>query len=258
MRQLLLLPILLCLLALPARAQAPDPKPPMPGAVDLPALLRRLAQNTPDSERLLEERLTTFTMTSVVEELDGKGRTKHTKKRVTRVQQVGGRRVATLLQAVDDGKDVTAKVRREIAERGADADRKKNENELSFPVPFTAESQPLHHFQLAGRDAKDPSKLRIRFSPAGRKGEDVMIGEALVDPEAGMLHWLKLRPSKFPSSLVDRLDIAMWFRVEPGVGAVMYRLVGQGEGGLLFVRKRRRSTVTFTDVVFKPAAESKR
>lgn len=257
MPSLLLPPLLLCLLALPVRAEPPV-VPAVPTMVDLPALLRQLARNTPDSERLLEERLASFTMTSVVEELDGKERVKHTKKRVTQVRRVGARRVSQLLRAEDDGKDVTERVRREIAERGADEDRKKNEKGLSFPVPFTAESQPLHRFQLAGSDPRDPSKLRIRFWPAGRKGQDVMIGEGLVDPQTGMLHSLHFRPSQYPSSLIDRLDVSMEFRVEPGVGAVVQRIVGRGDGGLLFVRKHRRSTVTFTDVVFKPAQESKR
>ena len=254
-----LLPLFaLCLLSLPAAAQTEVPLPALPERVDLPTLLRQLAANTPDTEQLLEHRLSTFTMTSVAEELDGKGRVKHSKTRVTRVRDTGGKRVAELLRAQDDGRDVTEKVRRELAERGADEDRKKNEKGLSFPVPFTAESQPLHRFQLVGRDAKDPSKVRIRFWPAGRKGEDVMIGEALVDPAAGMLHSLKFRPSKYPSSFIDRLDISMDLRVEPGVGAVVHRIVGRGDGGLLFVRKHRRTTVTFTDVVFKPAPESKR
>ncbi len=258
------LPLLLCLglAPLPARAQPPAAEPievpTVPGMVDLPRLLRRLAANTPDSNHLLEERIAAFTMTSVVEELDGKGQVKHWKKRVTQVRNVGGRRVTHLALAEDDGKDVTQKVRQELAERGVDEDRKKNESELSFPVPFTAQSQPLHRFQLAGRDAKDPSKVRIRYWPAGRKGQDVMVGEALVDPAAGMLHSLQLRPTKFSSALIDRIDVWMQFRVEPDVGAVVQRIVGSGEGGLLFVRKRRRSTVTFTDVVFKPAPESKR
>jgi len=224
--------------------------------VDLQALLRALAQNTPDSERLLEERVSGFTMTTFSEELDSKGRVKHTKLRITRVQEEGNQRVARLLRAMDDQKDVTEKKRKELDDKARDEDRKKNEKGLSFPVPFTAESQPLHRFQLVGPYAKDPSKVVIRFEPAGRKGTDVMIGEGVVDPVAGMLHSLRFRPSKYPSSLVDKMEIAMQFRTEPGVGAVVQRIVGQGDGGLLFVRKHRRTPVTFTDVVFKPGRAS--
>lgn len=251
----LTLPLALLLLATwPAGAQPSAAAPP--AGVDLSALLRTLAQNTPDTERLLEERVSGFTMTTLSEELDSKGRVKHTKLRVTRVQEEGGRRVATLLRALDDQKDVTEKKRKELDDKARDEDRKKNEKGLSFPVPFTAGSQPLHRFALAGRDPKDPSLVRIKFWPAGRKGEDVMIGEGRVDPVAGMLRSLRFRPSKYPGSFVDRLDVTMTFRSVPGVGAVMERLVGEGNGGLLFVRKYRRTTVTFTDVAFKPARAS--
>jgi hypothetical protein len=263
MLRLLLLPLSLLLLATPtASAQPPAaaaaPPPAVAPQYDLPALLRTLARNTPDSERLLEERISAFTMTSLSEELDKKGRVKHAKLRVTRVREQNGQRVALLLKATDDGKDVTEKKRKELDDKARDEDRKKNEKGLSFPVPFTAESQPLHHFQLVGPDPRDPSLVRIRFWPAGRKGEDVMIGEARVDPAAGVVRSLSFRPSKYPSSLVDRLDIDMTFRTVPEVGAVVERIRGEGNGGLLFVRKYRRTTVTFTDVTFKPERESQR
>jgi hypothetical protein len=258
----LLLPLSLLLLATPtASAQPPAAATPPPAVApqyDLPALLRTLARNTPDSERLLEERISSFTMTSLSEELDKKGRVKHAKLRITRVREQNGQRVALLLKATDDGKDVTEKKRKELDDKARDEDRKKNEKGLSFPVPFTAESQPLHHFQLVGPDPRDPSLVRIRFWPAGRKGEDVMIGEARVDPAAGVVRSLSFRPSKYPSSLVDRLDIDMTFRTVPEVGAVVERIRGEGNGGLLFVRRYRRTTVTFTDVTFKPERESQR
>ena len=247
-------PLLLALLLLssPALAQgaaqqAPPPvhEAPQPAApqVSLADLLHRLAYNTPDSQELLEERLSSFTMTSFTEELDGKGRVKHNKLRVTRVHHEGERRGLE-------------KTRAELEKRGQAEDQKKNEKGLSFPVPFTAKSQPLHHFTLVGPDKKDPSKWVIHFEPAERKGTDVMVGDAVVDPKTAMLQWLRLRPTKYQSSLVDRIDVEMRFRVEPGVGAVVQRIVGEGDGGLLFVRKHRRSTVTFTDVVFKPARAS--
>ncbi|MBF5041894.1 hypothetical protein FGE12_05785 [Aggregicoccus sp. 17bor-14] len=264
MRRPPLLLALLPLLAPPALAQSAQPTPPPvhvappPAAaqVNLADLLHRLAYNTPDSEELLEERLSSFTMTSFTEELDGKGRVKHNKLRVTRVHHEGERRVAQLVHAEDDGQDTTEKTRAELEKRGQAEDQKKNEKGLSFPVPFIARSQPLHHFTLVGPDKNDPTKVVVHFEPADRKGTDVMVGDAVVDPQTAMLQWLRLRPTKYQSSLVDRIDVEMRFRVEPGVGAVVQRIVGEGDGGLLFVRRHRRSTVTFTDVVFKPARAS--
>lgn len=240
--------VLCLLLVVPTDAR---PAPSATDPVDLPLLLRMLAANTPDLEELLEERIASFTMVSVVEELDGKGRVKHTKRRVSRVSEEGGKRKSVLVLAQDDGRDVTARQRRELREKGQDADLRKNEKDFAIRVPFTAASQPLHRFELAGRDARDPSKVRIRFEPAGRAGTDVMTGEALVDPTTGMLVSLRFRPTRYTSWLIKNLEVSMTFRAVPGVGAVVQHIVGRGDGGLLFVRKHQRATVTFSEVVFK-------
>jgi hypothetical protein len=148
---------------------------------------------------------------------------------------------------VDDGKDLTAHYRAEAEKRAADEG-------LSFELPFTEQNLPRHRFSVVGPDAKDPSKLRLRFEPSGERGTEVLVGEALVDPQSGHVLQLAFRPSKYPSILIDRLDVQMDFRVHPGVGAVVSRMVVDGEGGLLFFKKRGRSTLHFADVVFKPVA----
>jgi hypothetical protein len=231
--------LLLILLALPAHAE-------QPAQVDLRALLQRIAQQTPGMSYLVQQRLQAMTVTSVSEELDGQGRATHTWERVRRMAEQDGKQASELLRAVDDGKDVTAQKRgAEQAQHGDKAS--------SFELPFTPENQPRHRFSIIGPDAQDPSKLRLRFEPAAAPGPQVMQGEALVDPERGHVLQLRFRPSKFPSLLIDRLDVEMDFRTDPDVGAVVSRLGVEWEGGLLFFKKRGRSTVTFTDVVFKPA-----
>ena len=153
---------------------------------------------------------------------------------------------------MDDGQDVTAHKRAEAEQREAEQ-AQHGDKAGSFELPFTPQNQPRHRFSMVGPDAQDPTKLRLRFEPASEHGPQVMQGEALVDPERGHVLQLRFRPSKFPSMLIDRLDVEMDFRTHPEVGAVVSRLVVDGEGGLLFFKKRGRSTVTFTDVVFKPA-----
>ncbi|MBF5045681.1 hypothetical protein FGE12_24960 [Aggregicoccus sp. 17bor-14] len=236
--------LLLVLLATPARAQD----------VDLPALLARIREATPGVSYLVKERLQAMTVTSVTEERDGKGRVTHTYERVRRISEQEGKRTSAVLRAVDDGKDVTALRRREAEERETKEGPEKKEDDkgMSFELPFTAENQPRHRFSVVGPDARDPRLLVVHFEPAGERDPAVMEGEALVDPTSGQVRRLRFRPSKYPSILIDRLDVEMDFRSHPQVGAVLTRMVVDGEGGLLFFKKRGRSTLSFSDVVFKP------
>ena len=236
--------LLLLLLALPARAEQPQ--------VDLSALLQRIAAGTPGMGYLVQQRLQSMTVTSVSEELDAQGRATHTWERVRRMAEQDGKQESELLRAVDDGQDVTAHKRAEAERRDAEQ-AKHGDKASSFELPFTPENQPRHRFSMVGPDAQDPTKLRLRFEPASELGPQVMQGEALVDPRSGHVLQLRFSPSKFPSMLIDRMDVEMDFRAHPGVGAVLSRLGVEWEGGLLFFKKRGRSTVTFEDVVFKPA-----
>jgi len=232
--------LLLVLLALPAHAGQ---------QVDLRALLQRLGEGTPGMGYLVQQRLQAMTVTSVTEERDGKGRVTQTRERVQRMEERDGKRASELVLARDNGQDVTAQQRAEAEKRG----KEQADKSSSFELPFTPENQARHRFSIVGPDAQDPSKLRLRFEPADAPGPQVMQGEALVDPERGHVLQLRFRPSKFPSMLIDRMDVEMDFRAHPGVGAVVSRLGVEWEGGLLFFKKRGRSTVTFEDVVFKPA-----
>ena len=198
---------------------------------------------------LVKERVRAMTVTSRTEERDGEGRVTHTYERVRRLRHEDGKQTSELLRALDDGRDVTAE-RRAAAQQSDEA--KKKDSGLSFELPFTKENQARHRFTVLGPDAQDGGLLRVGFEPAGERDPQVMVGEALVDPQSGQVRQLRFRPSKFPSLLIDRLDVQMDFREQPGVGAVVSRLVVDGEGGVLFFKKRGRSTVSFTDVVFKP------
>lgn len=243
------LALLVLLAALPARAREPAP---LAGGTDLAALLARIGESTPGMGYLVKERVQEMTVTSLTEERDGKGRVTHTYERVRRMREQDGEQTSELLRAVDDGQDVTARRREEAARRDAEGKGKQAEKGVAFELPFTKENLPRHRFTVLGRDAQDASKLRLGFEPAGERDPTVMVGEALVDAASGRVLQLRFRPSKYPSMFIDRLDVQMDFREQPGVGAVVSRLVVDGEGGLLFFKKRGRSTVSFTDVVFKP------
>jgi hypothetical protein len=248
--------LLLVLVTAPARAGAPEAAPAgtAPASQDLPTLLEHIGRNTPGMGYLVKERLQAMTVTSRTEERDGDGRVTHTYERVRRMSEQGGKQTSELVRAVDDGQDVTARRREEAHQRAADQkDGEKGDDKgLSFELPFTKENQARHRFTVLGPDAQDGRLLRVGFEPAGERDPQVMVGEALVDAQSGQVRQLRFRPSKFPSLLIDRLDVQMDFREQPGVGAVVSRLVVDGEGGVLFFKKRGRSTVSFTDVVFKP------
>ncbi|WNG42951.1 hypothetical protein F0U60_01715 [Archangium minus] len=220
--------------------------------VDADTLARRLGETTWGMEELLAGKVEEMTITLRVEELDGDGNVKHTQERVDRLRVKDGQQHREILQARKDGQDATAAMRKDLEERQRKGQGRAEFNSVN--LPFAASYLGQHRFSLAGRDPKDPNRLRLRFEPRADTAPSVHKGEALVDPSTGQLIRLSYSPTQLPH-MADRVDVRMDFRPHPAVGQVLDTLHVDAEGGLLFYRKHLRITARYSNLV--PAGASK-
>jgi hypothetical protein len=214
--------------------------------VDAETLARRLGETTWGMEDLLAGKVEEMTITLRVEELDGDGNVKHSQERVDRVTVRDGQQRREILQARKDGQDATAAMRKDLEERQRKGQGRADFNSVN--LPFASSYLAQHRFSLAGRDPKDPRRLRLRFEPRADKAPYVHKGEALVDPSTGQLIRLNYSPSELPN-MAHRVEVRMDFRTWPGVGQVLDTLHVDAEGGLLFYRKHLRITARYSNLV---------
>jgi hypothetical protein len=139
-----------------------------------------------------------------------------------------------LARDVEGGVDVTKKNdaarAREMKKGRVHADG------MPFRVPFTEALQPLHRYEVLGPDPADPRLLRIGFT-ALQSAAGTADGEAVVDPVAGTLVRLKMKPRKRPL-FCDWLELTMEFGLDTPQGSAMKSLVVDATGGIFFYRQR--------------------
>lgn len=209
----------------------------------LAELLPRLAAAEQAREQRRQGRTTLAT--TVWEELDDEGRTKSRLESVERNAWREGRRASTVVRATQDGKDVTGKVREQRAkEEKARAESKEKQFQLDY-LPFSPREQGRYRFEVKGPDSRQPHLLRIAFAPRDGKSPDGLVGEALVDGRRGELLRISTRPTQLPK-LADKVDITLEFDTSGAQGRELSRILATGEGGVLFIRRRVRSTTTFS------------
>ena len=211
-----------CLLAQNAAAKGPSSE-----------LLKRLAEHDARLDQIEEQ--ASFTSDTVSEELDGSGNASHTLELVVRTTHLEGRKTELLGRALEDGKDVTLSYR----EKFKKSDRPQG-SELRFP--FSAKMQRDYLFQEAGPDPSNSSLLRIHFEPRGTWSDKLMVGDAVVDPAQGEVVRIVGQLSA-PDSSVDFLDLDFAFDAVTPLGRALSKVSIQGEGGLLFIKRRFRHTI---------------
>ncbi len=187
------------------------------------------------------------TMQARSEELDKAGKAVGVEETVVRFYVQDGKDVSELVRAVKDGKDVTAERRRE------ERKKKKGEGTFSFSDAFAADQQKRFRFELKGAVPGAPGQVRVAFAPL-EPSQQLLEGEALVDEAAGEVIAVKAHPSELPM-LADRADVAVDYGAKTDAGRTLSRIVIQGEGGILFLRKRVRATITLSYAPRGEAAE---
>ncbi|MBC8645712.1 MAG: hypothetical protein H7X85_01005 [Thermoanaerobaculia bacterium] len=221
---------------------------PLP-AQDLPALLEGLAKHQ-DAVRPVYD--AGFTMTTRTEELDKKGRAESTTESVERITTVNGKQEREIVRAVRDGKDVTQEQRRRRAERKAAAAKagegSGSRRNLTMSVfnPFARDEQAKYRFTLAGADPAVPGGVLIRFEPKGAPSDQTNTGEAVVDTALPAPVRIRYRPS-VTKKPIQKIAFDLLFATPSPRGPVLSSFSIEGEGGVLFVKKRFRSKTTFSD-----------
>jgi hypothetical protein len=229
---------------------APAHKP----AVDLGALLARLA--AAEERVAASSKAIGFTMTARAEELDRKGNPETVHESVERIRTVDGKSDSELIRASTDGKDETAEERKKRADAKAEEEKRAKDEKgkeggrksvsVGISSPFGAETQKKYRYSLVGKDPSAPDRWRIRFEPKGEPSPELLTGEAIVDAAAGAVIRVTQHPAKNPH-FVDRMETTLDFDPANPVGPLPVRMTVEGEGGFLFIKKRIRATMTFSD-----------
>lgn len=207
-----------------ARAEAPPAE-----------LLARLAEQEARVGRVLKAGA--YTVSTEVEELDGSGKRVHVRQSVSRVSTVGGKQSVRVDKVLLDGKDITA----------AEREKMQNQKSREMQSPFAAAAQPRYVYTLAGKDTADPSKVRVRFEPKPKeRSSSTFVGEAVVDPAAGEVVWMKERPAENPA-FVDRLEFEAELTTQTAAGRQMARVRVEGAGGVPFFKKGFKVRLAFSD-----------
>ena len=225
--------------AVPTEAQCVDAGSPE-AAADLTKLLPLLAEREAAVSKFNQ-----FIEVQTDEPLDSHDKPSHVMIAQSRVTiGAGQKEKREVLSATRDGQDVTAKRKKMVEddEKKAASD-KQDSLELSFDNPFKSSAQARYRYQLLGKSQRKPGAVRIHLEPKGKPSQNLLIGDAEVDPSTGDVLMIQARPSEFPPQ-VSTLDVTMTFDASTPSGLALSKVVVLGEGGFLFFRSKMRTTVT--------------
>ena len=236
---------MLPLLLSAALASAPAPK--------IRALTAQLAVT---SERMLQlESQLAKTCTDRSEHLGGDGKPEHVFVETARSVRRHGAEQKTILAATEDGRDVTRREQQKLALAAArppePPQERGNYGGIDFANPFTLGTQRLYRFWIVPSKPGDGKLVRIHFEPNGEKTSRLNTGEALVDPQTGMLAEISAHPSDYPA-FVRFVNFDARYAMTP-VGPVRTDFTVEGAGGFLFVQKHYREEIHCQDFALNPA-----
>lgn len=209
------------------------------------ALLTGLGRHAASLEEM--KKRGAFTFSGHMESVDGDGKASDTKDITMRSTPSGdGPRLVKVMRYVEDGKDKTAE-----AQSKADARRAKNKESKSakkandLKLPFLASEQARYTFSIAQRDAANPSRVLISFTPKVA-AEDAVKGTAWVDETAKEVLSTGFSFSKNPT-FVDHVHITIVFGLSTPLGRAPSQVSFDGQGGFLFVKKHYRGSANISD-----------
>lgn len=235
-RALLSLAALATLSAIPRTARAAPPTP---------ELMARLAVTAARVQPLIKR--ASYTIDGRMVTLDRDGNPNSVKEMKARVEGNGVDVKFVVIRYIEDGEDKTADAQKKARER---AQERKPKDKKSFPIPILAEEQPRYDFEQIEVDGRDPAVVRIAFVPKVPE-EDTIEGSAWVDSRTAMLVSVGFKVSK-PPMFVDYMHFTVEFGTPTAIGPAVSRVVADGEGGLLFFRKRFHAIATLSDYRFVP------
>ncbi len=177
--------------------------------------------------------------------LDRAGEPDSVKAMKARVDGDGKTARLTVIQYTEDGEDKTSDAQKKAREREA---RKKEKAQIR--IPMLASEQPRYVFDQLESDPTDPSRVKISFSPRTPQ-DDTIEGSAWVDARTGSLISAGFKLSK-TSMFVDYVHFTVEFGEATALGPAVSKIHVEGQGGLLFFRKRFRGTARVSDYSLLP------
>lgn len=187
------------------------------------------------------EKRGSFLLSGKMDELGGNGSVSGTKELVVKVTARPTARVTEILKYLEDGVDKTEEARAKQKRREAEPDDPKKR----FMLPFSRLAKDRYRFELAERNLKNPSRVRVRFIPLER-AENTYTGSAWVDQERGEILTMILSPTKTPM-FVDKIELSVVFENQTSLGRAPSEISFEARGSLLFFKKRYRGSATLTE-----------
>jgi hypothetical protein len=231
------------LLAMAALVAAPSPAH---AAAPAPEIMARLAAYGANFEAMRTH--ASYTVEGQMETLDRDGKPDSVKQMKARVEADGINVKFVVLRYLEDGEDKTADAQKQAAKKAAE--RKAERDQKRFRIPVLADEQPRYVFDQVEADGRDPGLVRIAFAPRVPK-DDTIEGSAWVDSRTGAILSAGFKVSK-PPIFVDYVHITLEFGAPTALGAAVSRVVADGNGGILFFRKRFHVAATLSDYRLAP------
>ena len=213
------------------------------------ALMSGLALHASRVEEM--KRRGAFTMAGQLEALNGDGKAKERKEIVLRSTPTRAPmdRIIKVIRYVEDGEDKTVDAQVRTTERRlkrlGDPDKQAEAQKKDLKLPFLASEQPRYVFSLVERDAAQPSRVRIAFTPKVA-AENAIKG--VVEREVLSIGFSFSKNPVF----IDHVDVTITFGLPTELGRAPSQLTFDGRGGFLFIRKHYRGSASLSDpsVVF--------
>lgn len=201
-------------------------------------MLQKLAASATRVEALLREG--TYTISGHVESVGRGGGVADTKDGVFRVLSDALGPKVEVVQYVEDGTDKTDEAKKKAEDKARERTTKQKDPDEQWHVPFLVSEQPKYDFRLEESDARDPSRVKIGFSPK-QPAPNLFSGSVWVDTRTGAFFSADFSPSK-TAAFVDYVRVHVELGEATPMGPAVSKLSFEAGGGLLFLRKRVRGT----------------
>jgi hypothetical protein len=201
-----------------------------------PELMARLAASSAAMD--VVRKRACYTIDGHIDTLDGDGKVSGVETSRARVEKDGSRTHLVIENATKDGKDVTDEERKKADREEGKHDEEKQKGRLD--IPFLAADQPKYAFDQVETDPKDPTHVRITFTPKA-PDEHSVEGSAWVDTSAGQFLSAGFKVSK-PGFFVDYIHVTVEVGARTELGPAVSRITFDGKGGFLFIHKHFRGS----------------
>lgn len=206
-------------------------------------LLPKLATSAIRFEALVKQ--ASFSVSGKMESVGGDGSVSDTKEGSFNIIYDGLHFKVDVLKYSEDGADKTDEMKKKTEEKYKERKGKPLKSDEEVHMPFLASEQPKYDFHLAESDPRDPSHVKITFSPK-TPAQNLFTGSVWVDSNTGDFLSAGFVPSKTPM-FVDYVRVTIEFGETTSLGRAVSKINFEAGGGLLFIRKRVRGSAVLSN-----------